>query len=500
MNPNGNSIKKMPPQNLEAERALLGACLLDNEAAKTVKGIISPSDFYAESHRLIYECIARLTDEAQPCDAVTVSDALKVNGDLERIGGIAYISGLLDSVPAPASAAYYANIIREKAQTRALIDAASRILAESYEGGYSANELQDIAEKVIFDVGQGRRSEALYPLHDLLDSVLDVMISIKNVGGVTGVPTFNDLDRQYLSGLQKGDLVILAARPGVGKTSMAINIAQNATAKEGKIVAVFSLEMPKEQLVQRMLCTEARVNHSMVRKGQASRQDLKRLAKAVNSLANAQMYINDTMRISISEIRSQCRKLKMEKGLDLIVIDYIQLMQAAPGQRVENRQLEVSEISRSLKAMAKELDVPVLALSQLSRQAEQKNEKPNLSHLRESGALEQDADVVLLLHKPRRGEDGEELSEEDNIKHNKSAEDVEVIIAKHRNGPTGELPMLFFSQYTLFADHTQGWVGDAEQAPPPPSASVVPPEDDLVSAAAALPENDLPFDDDAPPF
>ena len=510
MSPNENNLKRIPPQNLEAERALLGACLLDKEAANTVRGILLPGDFYSESHRLIYECIGRLVDDNQPCDAVTVGDALKLNGDLERIGGIAYISGLLDSVPAPASAAYYANIVKEKAQTRALIDAVYHILSESYEGGYSASELQDIAEKAIFDVGEGRHSEQLYSLHDLMDSVLDVMIKIKNEGGVTGVPTFPDLDKHYLSGLQKGDLVILAARPGVGKSSMAMNIAQNASGKHGKVVAVFSLEMPKEQLVQRIICTEARVDHNMVRKGLASKQDFKKLAKAVNALAGAQMYINDTMKITVSEIRSQCRKLKMDKGLDLIIIDYIQLMQSAPGQRVENRQLEVSEISRSLKAMAKELDVPVLALSQLSRQSEQRGEKPNLSHLRESGALEQDADVVILLHKPQHkaeDEDDEETKELA-MKHTGDAEDITVIVAKHRNGPTGEMPMLFFNKYTLFSNNTQDWLGDRMQAPPPVSR-FAPPEEEVYDMSLAdeelpvteTPDDDMPFpEDDAPPF
>ena len=478
MNQNGDGLRKLPPQSLEAERALLGACLMDASAANNVRGIIAPQDFYSESHRLIYESIARLVDENQPCDPVTVGDMLKVNGDLERIGGISYISGLLDSVPAPASAGYYANIIREKSQMRALLAAANEIIASTYDGSYNAAEMQDLAERAIFDVGQGRRSENLYALRDLTQPVFDVMSQIKASKGVTGVPTFPDLDKHYLSGLQKGDLVLLAARPGVGKTSMGINIAQRATVEAGKIVAVFSLEMPKEQLVQRILCTQARVNHSLVRKGMASKQDLRRLAKAVNELSGAEMYINDTMKINISEIRSQCRKLKMDKGLDLIVIDYIQLMQSAPGRKIENRQLEVAEISRSLKAMAKELDVPVLALSQLSRMVEQKNEKPNLSHLRESGALEQDADVVLLLHRPRSSENEEEMDEEARLKKNKSGDYVEIIIAKHRNGPTGELPMNFIREYTLFTDFAQDWVGDSGPTPPPEPEEFIPPDDE----------------------
>ncbi len=491
MSQNEDRINKLPPQNLEAERALLGACLMDKNAANNVRGILSAEDFYAESHKLIYSSITRLVDEAQPCDPVTVGDALKVSGDLERIGGISYISSLLDSVPAPAAAAHYANIIREKAQIRALLSAAGNILANGYEGSYNASEMLDLAEKAIFDVGQGRRSENLFPLRDLMQPVYDVMSQIKAAGGVTGVPTFPDLDRRFLSGLQKGDLVLLAARPGVGKTSMAINIAQNASARHQKVVAVFSLEMPKEQLVQRILCTEARVNHDLVRKGMASKQDLRRLLKAIQSLSKAEMYINDTMSISAAEIRSQCRKLKMDKGLNLIVIDYIQLMQAAPGKRVENRQLEVAEISRSLKAMAKELDVPVLALSQLSRQAEQKNEKPNLSHLRESGALEQDADVVLMIHRVHRDEEDDEMGEME-MKRHKASQEVEIIVAKHRNGPTGDQLMNFINEYTLFADFAQDWVGNSSAN----NAAIPPPQ----PAADNPPPESLPLLDDEPPF
>ena len=482
MNQSVESINKIPPQNLEAERAVLGACLLDETAANNMRTEILARDFYSEKHRLIFEVIGQIVDENQPCDPITVSDALKKSGDLDRIGGIAYISSLIDSVPTPASAAHYAAIVKEKAQMRALLNTVSTILANAYEGSFSAAEMQDIAEKAIFDIGQGRHSENLYALRELMHPVFDVISQMKNTGGIVGVPTFPELDRQYLSGLHKGDLVLLAARPGVGKSSMALNIAQEAAAKKEKVVAMFSLEMPKEQLVQRLLCTEAHVNNGMVRKGMASKQDLRELSKAVNSLAHAELYINDTMKISVSEIRSQCRKLKLDKGLDLIVIDYIQLMQSTPGKRVENRQLEVAEISRSLKAMAKELDVPVLALSQLSRMAEQKNEKPNLSHLRESGALEQDADVVILLHRPpHKGEDDEEFSEEASMKQYKNSEEIEVIVAKHRNGPAGELKMNFIKEYTLFTDFAQGWVGKEEMIPP------------LVNEA-----DDMPPDDQAP--
>lgn len=463
MYPNVDEAKKLPPQNLEAERAVLGACMLDKQAANDVLEQLKPTDFYSQSHQLIFQCMAQLIDAGQPCDPVTVGDALRLGGDLERVGGAAYLSGLLDAVPAPSAAPFYAGIVAEKAQTRALLEAITAILSSGYDGAYRADELLEMAEKSVFDISQGRRRGDLHPLSSLLPEVYVMMSNIKAAGGVTGVPTFADLDVQYLSGLQKGDLVLLAARPGMGKTSMAINIAQQAAAKYGKVAAVFSLEMPKEQLVQRMLCTEARVDHSLVQKGRASKSDFSRLKQAVKSLGNARLYIDDTMSITVSEMRSKCRKLKMDQGLDLVVVDYIQLMQAAAGRKVENRQLEVAEISRSLKAMAKELDVPVLALSQLSRQAETGKEAPGLAHLRESGALEQDADVVLMLHRPKPAEGGEDG---EGWKRTKNGEVVEVIVAKHRNGPTGSVEMVFIRQYTLFSALVQDWAGE-EEAPPP---------------------------------
>ena len=303
----------------------------------------------------------------------------------------------------------------------------------------------------------------LHPLSELLPEVYVLLSNIRASSGVTGVPTFGELDK-LLSGLQKSDLVILAARPSVGKTSMAINIAQNAAARHGKVAAVFSLEMPKEQLVQRMLCTEAEVDQDKARKGMISKEDFRRLKAAVGSLSGAALYIDDTMRVTVGEMRSKCLKLKLERGLDLVVIDYIQLMQGG-NNRAENRQLEVAEISRSLKALAKELNVPVLALSQLARQAEK--EDPNLSHLRESGALEQDADVVLMLNRPKRpGEGGDEGGYDENeAKRNRDGELIEVIVAKHRNGPTGTVELLFLKQFTAFRNPVSDWITEHE-APP----------------------------------
>ncbi len=469
---NSGLVHLQPPHSLEAERAVLGACMLDAQAANQVRELVRADDFYSQSHQLIFACIAALVDEGKPCDLVTVGDALRVSGDLDQAGGLEYLSGLLDAVPAPAAAPYYARIVAEKAQARSLLSAIEQVQRSAYEDGLSAAELVELAERSVFQIATDRRQGELHPLAELLPQVYVLMSEIKAAGGVTGIPTFNDLDKKYLSGLQKGDLILLAARPGCGKTSMAINIAQNAAARHGKVVAVFSLEMPKEQLVQRMLCTEAKVDHSRVRKGMASKSDFVRLKNGVSALSKAQIYIDDTMSVSASEMRSKCRKLKTERGLDLVVIDYIQLMQAAAGRKVENRQLEVAEISRSLKAMAKELDVPVLALSQLSRQAEIGKEAPGLAHLRESGALEQDADVVLMLYRQKENATGAETAEEDESwKKSGDGDQVEVIVAKHRNGPTGSVMMQFIKQYTLFADNAESWAGD-EEAPPPRAADL----------------------------
>lgn len=473
---NEAALTKRIPHSLEAERAVLGACLLDRGALDDVREKLQANDFYAPAHRLVYECVCRLADNDSPCDLVTVGEELRGSGDLERVGGISYLSGLLDAVPSPKAAGYYAGIVTDNARMRALSEAMSAVLAGVQEGGLSTQELLDMAEKSVFDISQERRKGELMPLSDLLPDVYQMMSNIKAAGGVTGVPTFGDLDKLYLSGLQKGDLVLLAARPGCGKTSMAMNIAQNAAVRYGKTVAVFSLEMPKEQLVQRMLCTQAKVDHSRVRKGMASGEDFSRLARAVSEMASARIYIDDSMSINTTAMRSKCRKLKLDAGLDLVVVDYIQLMQSASSRKMENRQLEVAEISRSLKELAKDLDVPVLALSQLSRQAESSKEAPGLAHLRESGALEQDADVVLMLHRPKSAGEGEEEDEE-SWKVSSQGEQIQVIVAKHRNGPTGTVEMLFIKQYTSFHDLTQNWAGG--EAPPPVNEEAPPDDNDI---------------------
>ena len=430
------------PHNVEAEQALLGACILNNEAInQAVECDVRPEDFFLEAHREIYAALLKLAGEGVPSDLVTLADMLASSDSLESVGGPAYLASLTMAVPSTASATYYAKIVAEKSLVRALVQAAERINADSLAGSYSATELLDLAEQSVFAVSQRKSHRNFYLIGDVAVEVLEYIGKIKSSAGVTGVPTFRDLDK-LLSGLQKGDLIILAARPGMGKTSMALNIAQKAGTKHGKRVAIFSLEMPKEQLVQRMLCTSARVDQGKVRAGMANQEERARLSRELAPLSKAEIYIDDTPGISVMEVRSKCRRLQAEKGgLDLIIVDYLQLMQAS-GRRPENRQQEIAEISRSLKALAKELEVPVLALSQLSRSAENSKEPPSLSHLRESGALEQDADVVLFIHQQRDENYGTDGT-------------VDVIVAKHRNGPTGQKKMVFLAAYTSFEDYAE---------------------------------------------
>ncbi|MGI6361737.1 MAG: replicative DNA helicase [Bacillota bacterium] len=441
------------PHNVEAEQALLGACLIDKEAINNAMEYVRSDDFYRVGHRSIFTCLQKLALAGEPCDLVTVAEELDKLGQLEQAGGLEYLVSLADTVPAVASAGYYAQIVAQKAVIRALIAAAAKIQEQGYTHGYEAQELLEMAEKSIMEIAENRNQGSFYHISDISGEVMEHIASIKQTDGVIGVPTFTDLDK-ILSGLQKSDLIILAARPGMGKTSMALNIAQQAAVTHGRRVAIFSLEMAREQLVQRMLCSLAGVDLGKVRAGAAAVDELNRLSESLGPLSQSELYIDDTAGITVTEMRSRCRKLKLEKkGLDLIVVDYLQLMQGS-SRRAENRQQEIADISRSLKALAKELDVPILALSQLSRMAERGNEPPNLSHLRESGALEQDADIVIFIH--RRVDD--EAAEADGL--------VDIIVAKHRNGPVGTVKMVFVSKITAFKNYAKEWIGE-----PPPEIS-----------------------------
>lgn len=433
-------MERTPPQNIEAEQAVLGSMLLDKEAIYCVMEILKSSDFYLEAHRLIYEAIVDLNNQGKAVDLVTLTDELRSRGLLEKVGGVSNLAMLSSVVPTAANAEYYAKIVAEKAILRSLIRTSTRIAQMAYEEEKDIQELLDEAERMILEVAQRHHREGFTPIKELLINAIEQLENlVKNKGEATGVPTFRDLDK-LLSGFQKSDLIICAARPGMGKTSFCLNIAQKAAIKYRIPVAIFSLEMSKEQLVQRMLSAEAMVDQHKLRTGYLAEEDWKRLAVAAGSLAEAPIFIDDTPGVSVLEVRGKARRLMAEVGLGLVIIDYLQLMRSS--RKTENRQQEISEISRSLKALARELDIPVLALSQLSRAAEQTHDRrPSLSHLRESGSLEQDADCVLFIHRP---EYYDPETDKKGI--------AEVIVAKHRNGPTGTVELGFLAEFTKFVD------------------------------------------------
>ena len=434
-------LDRVPPQNIDAEQSVLGAMLLEREAIFRVTEFLKPEDFYRESHRIIFQVILELAEGDNPVDLITVTDLLRDKGELDKVGGITYVATLANLVPTAANAEYYARIVEEKALTRALISVTTRISSRGYEGSESAEDLLDEAERSILELGQRRSTSTFTPLKEILVSTLENLEHAYNSRGkITGVPTgFIELDRMT-NGFQKGDLAILAARPSMGKTALAILIGQYAGVKHQVPVAIFSLEMSKEQLVQRMLCSEAMVDAHKVRTGNLSDEDWGKLSEAARYLSRAPIYLDDTGAATIREIRSKTRRLKAERGLGIIIIDYLQLMSG--GRRIENRQQEIADISRKLKGLAKELGVPVLALSQLSRAVESRTDKhPMMSDLRESGSIEQDADVVMFIY---RDEYYNPESEKKGI--------AEIVIAKQRNGPVGSIELGFFKEFTKFVN------------------------------------------------
>ncbi len=434
-------IERVPPYNLEAEQALLGSMMLDLEAVNIASEILQPEDFYRESHRVIFLALLDLEVRGEPIDMITLTEELRQQNNLEKVGGVSYVATLANIVPSAANARYYANIIEEKAILRRLIQFANNIASRCYEDSEETHELLDSAERAILEIAGNRSTGGLVPVKEVIGDTLEKIEYLAGKkGSITGVPSFfTDLDNMT-SGWQPSDLIIVAARPSMGKTSLCLNIAQNAAIR-GKIpVAIFSLEMSKEQLVQRLMSSEAMIDQHKLRTGRLLDEEWVRLTRAVQPLSTAKLFIDDTPAISILELRARARRLKAEKGLGLIVIDYLQLMQV--GGRIESRQQEISEISRSLKALARELNVPVIALSQLSRAVEQTAEKkPSLSHLRESGALEQDADLVMFIY---RDDYYNPESEKPGI--------AELIIAKHRNGPTGSVELGFIKEFTKFVN------------------------------------------------
>jgi replicative DNA helicase len=438
-------VDKLPPQNIEAEQAVIGSCMLDqNAASKSVEILRNASDFYREAHQVIYNCILELMNKGDAVDILTVSNELKKAKKFDDIGGSVYLTGLLDVIPTTGNVEHYAKIIQEKAILRNLIYAGGSIADLGFNEEEEAASLLDRAESMIFKIAQERISEDFSPLQKILfDTYEKISELYSRRAHVTGVAThYRNLD--YLTaGLQPSDLIILAARPGMGKTAFALNIALNAITRDNRPVAVFSLEMSKEQLAQRLLCCHAGIDANRLRTGFLAEADWPRLTRSMNELTEAPLYIDDTPNLSVLEMRSKARRLKKNYGLDLLIVDYIQLIRGST--RTDNRVQELSEISRQLKGLAKELHIPIICLSQLSRKVEERNDKrPLLSDLRESGAIEQDADIVMFIYRGQYYANKDSSEAQDNTS--------EIIIAKQRNGPLGVAKLGFLGQYTRFVD------------------------------------------------
>ncbi|MEH7224780.1 replicative DNA helicase [Bacillus sp. JJ1566] len=433
---------RIPPQNIEAEQAVLGAIFLEPSSLTLASELLIPEDFYRTAHQKIFDAMLNLSDKGEPVDLVTVTSELADAKILDEIGGVSYLSDLAGSVPTAGNIEYYAKIIEEKSILRRLIRTATTIATDGYSREDEVDALLGEAEKNIMEVANRKNAGAFQNIKDVLVQTYDNIETLNNrVGDITGIPTgFTELDKMT-AGFQRNDLIIVAARPSVGKTAFALNIAQNVATKTDENVAIFSLEMGAEQLVMRMLCAEGNINAQNLRTGSLTPEDWGKLTMAMGSLSNSGIYIDDTPGIRVNEIRSKCRRLKQESGLGMILIDYLQLIQGN-GRSGENRQQEVSEISRSLKALARELKVPVIALSQLSRGVEQRQDKrPMMSDIRESGSIEQDADIVAFLY---RDDYYDKESENKNI--------IEIIIAKQRNGPVGTVSLAFVKEYNKFVN------------------------------------------------
>ena len=435
-------IGKIPPNDTEAEQAVLGSMLTDKEATIAAIEVLKEEDFYREDNKLIYRAILNLYNRAEPIDIITLKSELTSMGKFDTIGGLEYLADLPERVPTTANVDRYIKIVEEKSILRNLIKTANEIITLGYDPTEEVENIMDSAEKKIFDIMQSKNQKGYTPIKDILVDTFAQLEQLYNQKQhITGVPTgFADLDYKT-AGLHGSDLVLVAARPAMGKSAFALNIATNAAVRAKVPVAIFSLEMSKEQMVNRILCSEAMVDSNKVRTGKLDEQDWGKLAGALGPLSESEIYIDDTPGISVMEIRAKCRKLKLEKNIGLVVIDYLQLIQAS-NRRSGSREQEISEISRSLKILAKEINVPVVALSQLSRAPEQRpDHRPMLSDLRESGAIEQDADIVMFLY---RDDYYNEDSEKKNI--------AEVILAKHRAGSTGTVELLWLGNYTKFVN------------------------------------------------
>ncbi len=433
------SLHKVPPQNLEAEQSVLGGILLDNMAINSVLEILVTDDFYSEAHRKIFTAIIELSERSEPNDLITLSSIMRDKKQLEGVGGESYLASLVDAVPSAANISYYSKIVKEKSILRKLIGAATEILNKSYDSSSDIDSVLDESEHTIFEISENKVKPSFYPIKEIIkDSFKTIEGLYERKALITGVSTGYKKVDEITSGFQNSELIIIAGRPSMGKTALAINIAQYASIENETPVAIFSLEMSKEQLAFRLLASEARVDSQRLRKGFVGEVDWPKLTTAAGRLSEAPIYIDDTPAISVLEMKAKARRLKAEHGLGLVILDYLQLMRG----RGPSREQEISEISRSLKSLAKELEVPVVALSQLNRQVEARSDRrPQLADLRESGAIEQDADVIMFIYRDEVYNKSEDNPEKGL---------AEVIIGKQRNGPTGLVRLSFLKEYTRF--------------------------------------------------
>ena len=441
MTPSDLTDLRLPPQNLDAEQSVLGAILLDNASLSKAFELITEEDFYRGPHRLIYEAMMELADSNEVVDQITLTAILKSKGQLEQVGGGAYVAELVQAVPSASNIRYHCKIIREKALLRGLIRTATEVVTRGYDEVGQTDELLEYAEREIFKLAQGRLGRSFIPLNQIIKESIEIVDRLYNrKEKITGVPTgFRELD-DLTAGLQASDLIIIAGRPSMGKTSLVLSIAEHAAIRAEMSVGIFSLEMSKSQLVLRMLSSQAHLDSHALRTGQLTEKDWRSLCDAADRLERAKIFIDDSGALTVQQMRGKARRLMAEQGLDLLIIDYLQLMQGRSDS--ESRQQEISDISRALKALAKELDIPVVALSQLSRAVENRTDKrPVLSDLRESGAIEQDSDVVMFIY---RDEVYNPDTEEKGI--------ADILVRKHRNGPTGDRQLYFQDRYAKFAD------------------------------------------------
>jgi replicative DNA helicase len=447
MNETDFSSHKLPPQHIEAEQSILGGVLIENEAINRVTEILDADDFYRESHRKIFDALINLSERDEPADLITLTNELRKIDQLDSIGGASYLASLIDSVPTAANIQYYARIVKEKAILRKLIQTSTEIITQSYEDRGDVEGFLDEAERSIFEISEKRVRPSFYPIREIVkESFATIEKLFKKKEAVTGVASgFKELDRMT-AGFQPSDLIIVAGRPSMGKTAFCLDVAEYAAIDNKIPVAIFSLEMSKEQLVIRMLCSQANVEGTRLRTGYLNESDWPKLTIAAGSLSESPIYIDDTAALSVLEMRAKARRLKADHGLGMVIVDYLQLMKGRA--RVESRQQEISEISRSLKALAKELAIPVIAVSQLSRKTEERTgNRPQLSDLRESGAIEQDADLILFIYR-------DEVYNRDPDNPNRGK--AEVIIGKQRNGPIGKIDLAFLDKFTSFKDLYKG--------------------------------------------